>query len=560
MVNQTYSLFKTIKKATSFYGGSFKPAEPLPNSIAAKQMEQDEIAEEAANNPENQLAQTQKAQQTAVNDLQQAQQQIQELQGQLQQSQMVTDQQLQQSQAEAQQAIQKAQMDAEYQLQEEKIKNQKSLLTMQEKYMKGMQKQPKDQGGILGNQLSRIVAKVNKLNKAASQNIQQAAVPRAPVAPAALPVVNKQVSGAGNAVPKLSPAAPSNAGAAAVAKGANTDVTENKGYMSGLWNNLKTDYGSYIKNPSSYIGNNFSRTGIQDTAVNSVMGNAPGADASPLSKGVHWLGDKFVRAQTAPMDWLKNFAVDMGSNATGAVSHSMQTGYNLLGAVGTGAQRLGNYAVDAANWATQTGQENQNKAWNNLNKNWNSYGDVMNQHLGNAKNNALTGVNNLGNYGLNAMSALAPGGFGAKAIAAGAGGAQGNMDIVGGLKSLGGMFMPKPEDDRYAAEGFLERLDAKSDKMLADHQANNQQPWFNGADNNPYGGMMPTLQGTMYQSPQHTPALNNYMQPYQGPQSYEFIKDMLLNQVGPLLGIPNPLQATPDFNNLGQNLGYRPAY
>lgn len=162
MANSILSLIKTIKSA-GLYGGSFKPPEPLPNSIAAKQMEQQELAEEEANKPENQLQQTQKAQQAAVSELQAAQQQIQQLQGELQNSQATTQQQQQAAEAQAQQAIQKAQMDAAYELQAEKIKNQKELLAMQHKHMTGMQKAPKDQSGILANQLKRVVSRVSKL-------------------------------------------------------------------------------------------------------------------------------------------------------------------------------------------------------------------------------------------------------------------------------------------------------------------------------------------------------------------------------------------------------------
>lgn len=162
MANSILGLIKTIKSA-GLYGGSFKPPAPLPNSIAAKQIEQQELEEEAASNPENQLQQTQKAQQDAVNELQKAQQQIQQLQGELQSSQATTQQQQQAVEAQAQQAIQKAQMDAAYALQAEKIKNQKELLSMQHKHMVGMQKAPKDQGGILANQLKRVVSRVSKM-------------------------------------------------------------------------------------------------------------------------------------------------------------------------------------------------------------------------------------------------------------------------------------------------------------------------------------------------------------------------------------------------------------
>lgn len=171
MHNSAYKLLKQIKRASAMQGGSFMPPEPLPNSIKAKQLEQQEMAEQQAQaKPEGmdpQLAQMQKAQEDAVNQLQQAQQQVAQTQAELQNVQMQAQQQQQAMQMEAQQEIQKAQMDAQYELQAEKIKNQQKLLSMQEKYMRAAGKAKPDQNHILSSQLKRVVRKVNSLKAAA---------------------------------------------------------------------------------------------------------------------------------------------------------------------------------------------------------------------------------------------------------------------------------------------------------------------------------------------------------------------------------------------------------
>lgn len=168
MHNSTYKLLKDLKKsASAMQGGSFLPPAPLPNSVKAKQIEQQEMAEDAAASTGDPMAQMQKAQQDAVNQVSQLQQQLQQTQGELQAMQMQMQQQQQQTQMQAQQEIAKAQMDAEYKLQEEKIKNQKQLLSMQEKYMKTQAKNAPapaaNQSPILANQLKRVVKKVNNI-------------------------------------------------------------------------------------------------------------------------------------------------------------------------------------------------------------------------------------------------------------------------------------------------------------------------------------------------------------------------------------------------------------
>ena len=280
MANSVYQLLKTLKSASSLYGGgaAIRPVEPFPNSIAAKQMEQQEIAAEAANSPENQLQQTQKAQQDAVNQLQQAQQQIQQLQGELQNAQMTSQQQAQQAQMQAQQEAQQAKMDAQYELQAEKIKNQKELLSMQEKYMKGMQKQPKDQGGILSNQLKRVVNRVSKLNKVASIQVENRA-------PAAVAPANNSANSA-----MKSSGAPMRTDAERAARRQRFDELKKnmpQGEIKGLgvtdvFGNVGKNVGEYWKDPKAFMASNnpglndsflWDMTGGFTTNVNSGLSN-----------------------------------------------------------------------------------------------------------------------------------------------------------------------------------------------------------------------------------------------------------------------------------------------
>lgn len=172
MRNSAYHLLKTLKTASAMGAGSFLPPGPLPNSIKANQLEQQELAaqqgEANAGAGNEQLMQMQKAQEDAVNELQQTKQQLAQAQSELQNAQSQAQQQQQATQMQAQQEIQKAQMDAQYELQSEKIKNQQKLLSVQEKYMRAAGKQKPDQNHILGNQLKRVVKKVNSLKVAST--------------------------------------------------------------------------------------------------------------------------------------------------------------------------------------------------------------------------------------------------------------------------------------------------------------------------------------------------------------------------------------------------------
>jgi hypothetical protein len=179
MRNSAYHFLKQLKSASAMSSGSFTPPEPLPNSIKAKQLEQQELAaqqgEASAGAGNEQLMQMQKAQEDAVNQLQQTQQQLAQAQSELQNSQAQSQQQQQAIQMQAQQEIQKAQMDAQYELQAEKIKNQQKLLSVQEKYMRSAGKAKPDQSHILSSQLKRVVRKVNGLKVASAPPIIDAA-------------------------------------------------------------------------------------------------------------------------------------------------------------------------------------------------------------------------------------------------------------------------------------------------------------------------------------------------------------------------------------------------
>lgn len=176
MINQAYSLLKTLKSASAMGGSSnsFMPLEPLPNSVKAKQLEEEEMLAEMQNeggDANSQLTQMQKAQQDAVTKLQESQAKIQQLEGQLQNAQATAQQSASNMQAQAAQQLEAAKMKAEAQIQEEKIKSQRAILSMQEKHTNALNKSPKDQSGILSNQLRRVTDRITKLQKFAREAI-----------------------------------------------------------------------------------------------------------------------------------------------------------------------------------------------------------------------------------------------------------------------------------------------------------------------------------------------------------------------------------------------------
>jgi hypothetical protein len=208
MHNSAYKLLKHIKNAAAMGSGSFMPPEPLPNSVKANQIEQQELAEQqgaaSAGAGNEQMMQMQKAQEDAVNELQQTKQQLAQMQGELQNVQAQSQQQQQAMQMSAQQEIQKAQMDAQYELQSEKIKNQQKLLSVQEKAMRTAGKAKPDQNHILSNQLKRVVRKVNSLKSASAPQagMKATGMAAAKTLGRAVPFVGAAVSG-GSAINNL---------------------------------------------------------------------------------------------------------------------------------------------------------------------------------------------------------------------------------------------------------------------------------------------------------------------------------------------------------------------
>jgi TolA-binding protein len=209
MRNSVYNLLKQIKHASAMSSGSFTPPEPLPNSVKANQIQQQELAAEqseaTAGTGNDQLMQMQKAQEDAVSQLQQAQQQLAQTQGELQSVQAQAQQQQQEVQMQAQQEIQKAQMDAQYELQSEKIKNQQQLLSVQEKYMRSAGKAKPDQNHILSSQLKRVVKKVNGLKVAntTAAGLKATGIAAGKTLGRAVPIAGAAISGA-SAVNNLS--------------------------------------------------------------------------------------------------------------------------------------------------------------------------------------------------------------------------------------------------------------------------------------------------------------------------------------------------------------------
>lgn len=209
MHNSAYKLLKQIKSAASMGSGSFLPPEPLPNSVKANQIQQQELdaqqGEATAGAGNEQLMQMQKAQEDAVAQLQQSQQQLAQTQAELQNVQAQSQQQQQSMQMQAQQEIQKAQMDAQYELQSEKIKNQQKLLSVQEKYMRSAGKAKPDQNHILSSQLKRVVRKVNSIKSAdvTTAGLKATGMAAGKTLARAMPVAGAAISGA-SAVNNLS--------------------------------------------------------------------------------------------------------------------------------------------------------------------------------------------------------------------------------------------------------------------------------------------------------------------------------------------------------------------
>lgn len=287
MHNSAYKLLKQIKNAASMGSGSYLPPEPLPNSVKANQIEQQELAaqqgEANAGAGNEQLMQMQKAQEDAVGQLQQSQQQLAQAQSELQSVQAQSQQQQQAIEMQAQQEIQKAQMDAQYELQSEKIKNQQQLLGMQEKYMRSAGKAKPDQNHILSSQLKRVVRKVNSIKSAdvTAAGLKATGMAAGKTLARAMPVAGAAISGA-SAVNNLSKGNYLSAGLDALGAGASfiplagIPLSIGAGLASSYFENPEkpapippstvpeaSGFGSQLASMAPALGNIFSGTGQQ---------------------------------------------------------------------------------------------------------------------------------------------------------------------------------------------------------------------------------------------------------------------------------------------------------
>ncbi len=557
MANTAYQLLKTLKSASSLYGGggaqAFKPVEPFPNSIAAKQMEQQEIAADAANSPENQLQQTQKAQQDAVKELQQAQQQIQQLQGELQNAQATSQQQAQQAEMQAQQEIQKAQMDAQYELQAEKIKNQKAMLSMQEKYMKGMQKQPKDQGGILGNQLKRVVNKVNKMAnfvegefidmpKAAGQNIQVQSPGTSSVAMAdnsansamkANPVRSDAERAArrqkySDAMQQMEASTPAVGGGQADLSHFSEFATDPSAYMSNKDNYNRSLFGDMI---GEYSG---------DQSHRSVLGNM-------TARGLHG----FAKFLGGTLDAGKNFIADTGTSALGAVSNALQgIGHGVVGALSKGGQ-LANYGVNTLKMNVMAPSSQYGELAKKRDEAWNKQQTMVDKNWNGLTHNFRQGIADVGNYGSNMLTAAGAAAGGPLALTAGAP-AGGPLALAAGAVGAlhAGHFGPMfsgdttPQGQTPAAPPSPAAPQMQQTAQAPAPQAT--QPNMQQGQGTPQN-MLSVLQRTGYQMGPHFAGLpSQAMEQYRGPAAYENVKNTLFG-VAPMLGLPDMSIGRPDY-------------
>lgn len=325
------------KKSSAMQAGSFLPPEPLPNSIKAKQLEQQEMADQQAqaqpDGVDPQLAQMQKAQEDAVNELQKTQQQLAQTQNELQNAQAQAQQQQQAAQAQAQQDVQKVQMDAQYELQAEKIKNQQKLLSMQEKYMRSAGKAKPDQNHILSSQLKRVVKKVNSIKAAGAPPIIDAATGKVigSTADTALSTVTRAAPGAAKAV----------GGAAAKTLGRAVPLAGAAISGASALNNL---------NKGNYLS-----AGLD--ALGGVASFIPGLGI-PLSIGAGLASSYFENPEkttpttpalpTQPAQ-APQYAAGSGS---GFMSNLMQMAPSIMGMFGGGGQPAGGYAPQPQRWDT----------------------------------------------------------------------------------------------------------------------------------------------------------------------------------------------------------------
>lgn len=375
MVNPAYKLLKSLKvceAAMNSSRASFMPPEPLPNSVKAKQLEEQEMLAEAPEGSTGvdpaQLQDMQKAQQDAVGQVQQQQQEIQQLKG-----------ELQGHQQQAQSEVQQAKMQAMHQLQEEKMKSQQKLLSMQEHYTKALSKEAPGQSHILATQLKRLTKKVNGLGKmGAVIDIQvellsskQATVQQEPVAPSSV----KSPVDAGARAAKLQ------ANKQKIRQSLNEFQSTQPSALQNAWSGLV----DYAKDPVK---------AHRDSPAE-IITPWDAKDHNLISTGLH-------NAAGGLVNGVVNSFANMGSNLMGGVNEGLSAGGAAIKGLSTGAANIGSKVKGYGAQVTAGSGAERDKAWNTMNSEIATRGP--NTAWSDAKGHLATGARNVGAYGAEAGS------------------------------------------------------------------------------------------------------------------------------------------------------------
>lgn len=573
MVNSIYKFRNELRKSAGLYGGSFKPVEPFENSLKAQSIEQEEMAAEMANSPENQLQGAQKMQQDTANKYMEAQQQIQQLQGELQSSKSEAKHLMESAKLQAAQELHKVQMEADRKLQDVQLKGHKALLSAQEKHMQGLAKAPKDQNDILENHLQRVTARIQKLTKQGGTIIdaeftllsspKSAAIMQEPPGKSDIKPLDTKTTPDAPAKPTSLGVQPGQAPAPSSphSKVPMTQRTpeqiaerqqyfaQNKGEVaktmapsqsgnSLMADNAKQEFGSYWEHPTDYINKNMSSTAVRDAAENGIVGQfGKGENSNAIERGLGSMARGAVRGVAAPVDWLKNFAVGTGANAVGTAAHTTHGVYDTGKALSNSISAPLDYAKDTYNALTARGEGAEQKAYATRDKNWNNNTSTGSQAWADAKNHFGTAAGNLGNYGMNMTAFLGPAGAGAANTL--------------GRATLGGALQSSPGQPAAGASPSSPQTAGTSIPG-----AGRFIPSF-GSSNNP--NYMPMLQHTGGMMPNAWAHPQMGMENQQGyGQVGDFMKSMLFDHAMPMLGM-KPLGA-PDYSQGMQGRMYQPLY
>lgn len=362
MHNPAFSLLTTLRKsaATIMDPGSFMPMEPLPNSVKAKQLEQQEELEA-------QQEEMMGSQENQAGELESYKSQVQDLQGQLQQVQM----QAQQAQATesmaAQQKLHMAQLDAQQKIQEAKLKAQADLLKMQEKYMSQGPAPAKAPHGMVASQLKRITSKVDKLTKMSeyseSKIMDIGAAPYTKVA-VATPAV-KPIDPTPKPVqpPYVVPPAP-------------TD-----------WQRTK----QLIADPKKFVNDNYSKTTFRDLGDTYDGSYGKGDNSTGFTRAVH----NIYNAPRVALDHVKNFGTNLAANVINAPTRGIEATGHAAQAAGSAIAAPVNYATNSIrNWFTAR-KSDEPAAQAKVDEQWNSDIGNMNKSLAGASSNMQSALGSL---------------------------------------------------------------------------------------------------------------------------------------------------------------------